>query len=164
MARSTPPLAGDGRVRTDFPGLAAVPSSVLFNLTAKSWSRAAPFRSLPLLGNFELVRYNPNGSLDTSFGDGGIVTTIFPDGSYASDVALQADGKIIAAGTVFVDFNPGESVRYRFCAGALQPGWNPGCHIWEWRPGLNRFSRYRRRCLFGLDPTRRKDCRSRLRQ
>jgi len=36
------------------------------------------------------------------------VTTTFPEGSYASDVALQADGKIIAAGTVFVDFIIGE--------------------------------------------------------
>jgi len=56
-----------------------------------------------------VVRYNSNGSLDTSFGNGGIVTTNFPQGSYAFDVALQPDGKIIAAGTVFVDFNPGES-------------------------------------------------------
>ena len=55
-------------------------------------------------GNFKVVRYNPNGRLDTSFGNGGIVTTNFPQGSYASDVALQADGKIVAAGTVFVDF------------------------------------------------------------
>jgi len=59
-------------------------------------------------GNFQVVRYNSNGSLDRSFGNGGIVTTTFPEGSYAFDVALQPDGKIIAAGTVFVDFNPGE--------------------------------------------------------
>ena len=66
------------------------------------------FPLFTFLGNFELVRYNPNGSLDSSFGNGGIVTTTFPEGSYAFDVALQPDGKIIAAGTVFVDFNPGD--------------------------------------------------------
>ena len=151
-------------MRTDFPGLAAVPSSVVIQPDGKIVVAGGAFPLFTFLGNFEVVRYNPNGSLDTSFGDGGIVTTTFPAGSYAFDVALQADGKIIAAGTVFVDFNPGEYFRYRFCAGALQPGWNPGRHLWQWRPGLNRFCRFRRRCLFGLDPTRRKDCRSRLRQ
>jgi len=65
-------------------------------------------------GDFKVVRYNPNGSLDRSFGSGGIVTTTFPEGSYAFDVALQPDGKIIAAGTVFVNFIPGESSNTDF--------------------------------------------------
>src|SRR5262249_38216271 len=66
------------------------------------------FPLFTFLGNFEIVRYNPNGSLDRSFGAGGIVTTTFPEGSYANAVALQSDGKIVAAGTVFVDFIIGE--------------------------------------------------------
>jgi uncharacterized delta-60 repeat protein len=48
---------------------------------------------------FALVRYNPNGSLDTSFDTDGKVTTDF--GSLydeTHDIAIQADGKIIAAG------------------------------------------------------------------
>jgi uncharacterized delta-60 repeat protein len=47
---------------------------------------------------FAVVRYNTNGSLDTSFGSGGKVIT--PVGSFAvaSSVAIQADGKIVAAG------------------------------------------------------------------
>ena len=153
-----------GRVRTDFPGLAAVPSSVVIQPDGKIVVAGGAFPLFTFLGNFELVRYNPNGSLDRSFGNGGIVTTTFPEGSYASAVALQADGKIIAAGTVFVDFIHWRVFQYRFCPGALQLGWNPGRHLWQWRPGLNRFCRFGRRCLFGLDPTRRKDCRGRLRQ
>jgi uncharacterized delta-60 repeat protein len=50
-------------------------------------------------GDFALVRYNSDGSLDLGFGSGGIVTTDFSgrdDEAYAS--ALQSDGKIIAAG------------------------------------------------------------------
>jgi uncharacterized delta-60 repeat protein len=46
---------------------------------------------------FALVRYNANGTLDSSFGGGdGIVLT----GSYhrASSIALQSDGKIVVAG------------------------------------------------------------------
>ena len=97
-----------GKVRTDFPGLAAVPSSVVIQSDGKIVVAGGAFPLFTFLGNFELVRYNPNGSLDSSFGNGGIVTTTFPEGSYAFDVALQPDGKIIAAGTVFVDFIPGD--------------------------------------------------------
>ena len=153
-----------GKVQTDFPGLAAVASSVVVQPDGKIVVAGGAFPLFTFLGDFKVVRYNSNGSLDTSFGDGGIVTTTFPEGSYAFDVALQTDGKIIAAGTVFVAFQSWRVFRYRFCPGALQPGWNPGRHIWQWRPGFNRFSRFRRRCLFGLDPTRRKDCRGRFRQ
>ena len=97
-----------GKVRTDFPGLAAVPSSVVIQPDGKIVVAGGAFPLFTFLGNFELVRYNPNGSLDRSFGNGGIVTTTFPEGSYANAVALQPDGKIVAAGTVFVDFIPGE--------------------------------------------------------
>jgi uncharacterized delta-60 repeat protein len=103
-----------GRVRTDFPGLAAVPSSVVIQPNGKIVVAGGAFPLFTFLGNFEVVRYNPNGSLDTSFGNGGIVTTNFPEGSYASSVALQADGKIIAAGTVFVDFIIGEASNTDF--------------------------------------------------
>lgn len=52
--------------------------------------------------DFGLARYNGNGSLDTTFGDGGKVITDFFGGSdRLSAVALQQDGKIIAAGTTF---------------------------------------------------------------
>jgi len=97
-----------GRVRTDFPGLAAVPSAVVIQADGKIVVAGGAFPLFTFAGNFQVVRYNSNGSLDRSFGNGGIVTTTFPEGSYAFDVALQPDGKIIAAGTVFVDFNPGE--------------------------------------------------------
>ncbi|MBA3961554.1 MAG: hypothetical protein H0X40_06600 [Chthoniobacterales bacterium] len=103
-----------GRVRTDFPGLAAVPSSVVIQPDGKIVVAGGAFPLFTFAGNFEVVRYNRNGSLDTSFGNGGIVTTNFPGGSYAFDVALQADGKIIAAGTVFVDFVIGESSNTDF--------------------------------------------------
>jgi len=97
-----------GKVRTDFPGLAAVPSSVVIQPDGKIVVAGGAFPLFTFPGDFKVVRYNPNGSLDRSFGSGGIVTTTFPEGSYAFDVALQPDGKIIAAGTVFVDFNPGD--------------------------------------------------------
>lgn len=52
--------------------------------------------------DFALVRYASNGTLDTTFGSSGIVrtntATPFILGSGASSVAIQSDGKIVAAG------------------------------------------------------------------
>ena len=49
--------------------------------------------------DFALVRYNTNGSLDTSFdGDGKVLTPVGPSSDYIYDVVLQPDGKIVAAG------------------------------------------------------------------
>jgi uncharacterized delta-60 repeat protein len=47
-----------------------------------------------------LLRYNPDGSLDATFGTGGTVAVRPPTGSFrnAQGVAVQADGKIIANG------------------------------------------------------------------
>ncbi|MEZ5436540.1 MAG: delta-60 repeat domain-containing protein [Pseudomonadales bacterium] len=59
--------------------------------------------------NFALVRYNEDGSLDSSFGTGGIVTTAMSasdDSSYS--VIQQADGKLVVAGYARV----GSSYRF----------------------------------------------------
>ncbi len=59
-------------------------------------------------GSFLLARYHPDGSLDTTFGpDGtGNVRTIFLDNfSLVFSIALQADGALVAAGTVFTDIS-----------------------------------------------------------
>ena len=49
--------------------------------------------------NFALVRYNANGSLDTGFDTDGKLTTDFGSYEQANSVALQADGKILVAGS-----------------------------------------------------------------
>lgn len=49
---------------------------------------------------FLITRHNLNGSLDNTFGSGGIVTTTFANGSSSANaVALQSDGKIVVAGS-----------------------------------------------------------------
>ena len=65
--------------------------------TARS-SRWAPAGAPALRNDFALARYNPNGSLDTSFSGDGKQTTDFGGDDAASGVALQADGKIVAVG------------------------------------------------------------------
>jgi len=53
----------------------------------------------PLTYGLSVVRYNPDGSLDTTFSNTGQVTTVVPgtQGVQGSAVALQADGKIVVA-------------------------------------------------------------------
>ncbi len=50
--------------------------------------------------DFALVRYNADGSLDTTFdGDGKLTTAIGNDHDYGLSVTLQPDGKILVAGS-----------------------------------------------------------------
>src|SRR5919198_1971008 len=115
-------FGNNGRVTTDFPGLAAVISAVVVQPDGKIVVAGGAFPLFTFLGDFKVARYNPDGSLDTSFGAGGIVTTIFPgDGSYAFALALQSDGKIIAAGTDFVDFHPGDMSDTDFALARYNP-------------------------------------------
>jgi len=59
--------------------------------------------------NGELVRYLPNGTLDTSFGNGGFVQ-VSPSGPSGGSVALQSDGKYIVAEAVYVGAPRGRDV------------------------------------------------------
>lgn len=75
---------------------------------------------------FALMRFNPDGSLDSSFGGGGMVVTDFGrarDG-VSPGVALQPDGKILAAGYNQSDFavtryNPDGSLDNSFGGGGM---------------------------------------------
>ena len=49
-------------------------------------------------GAFALVRYDSDGTLDTSFRSGGTVITRFDDPAAASGLAIQSDGKIVLVG------------------------------------------------------------------
>ena len=112
----------NGKVTTDFPGLAAVISAVMIQPDRKIVVAGGAYPLFTFAGDFKVARYNPDGSLDTSFGAGGIVTTIFPgDGSFAFALALQSDGKIIAAGTDFFDFNPGDMSDTDFALARYNP-------------------------------------------
>jgi uncharacterized delta-60 repeat protein len=55
---------------------------------------------------FALARYQPDGSLDETFGSGGKVITDFGVFAYGFAVALQTDGKILVAGYILDYRNP----------------------------------------------------------
>ena len=61
---------------------------------------AAGWSLVPSTNNqdFALIRYNKNGSLDTTFSGDGRLLTNLGGVDYAYDVALQPDGKIVVAG------------------------------------------------------------------
>ncbi len=57
---------------------------------------AGSYRSSPSTTGGHVIRYQPNGSLDTSFGGSGIVLNS-PGSSYYSSLSIQSNGKIVAA-------------------------------------------------------------------
>jgi uncharacterized delta-60 repeat protein len=108
-----------GTVTTSFgPGFAGASSLAL----APDGRIVAAGRSLSA---FALARYEPDGSLDTGFGVGGKVTTTFDPTPYEvwlGEIALQPDGKIVAAGTSSRTF---ALARYE-TNGSLDPGFGNG--------------------------------------
>ena len=78
---------------------------------------------------FALVRYNGNGSLDATFGSGGNVTASIGTYDYVDGLALQPDGKIVAAGIVSPSGVSGDSdfgvARYN-ADGSLDPTFGSG--------------------------------------
>jgi uncharacterized delta-60 repeat protein len=48
--------------------------------------------------NFALVRFQSNGSVDTSFGSGGVAQTIFANFNFPQSVSIQSDGRIVVTG------------------------------------------------------------------
>ena len=72
--------------------------------------------------DFALVRYNTDGSLDTSFGSGGIVKTSFGDGADgATGVAVQGDGRIVVSGISELDGNGDNTGEDHFALARYNP-------------------------------------------
>lgn len=95
---------GDGKLITDFGG-----SDTAFSVGLQSDGKlvAAGPSHKPDQVAFAVVRYQLDGSLDSSFdGDGMITTHIGSSDESANSVALQRDGKIVVAGYVSDGSNP----------------------------------------------------------
>ena len=60
-------------------------------------------------GEAGVARYNTNGSLDSSFGTGGIVVTSQPDPLGLFGIAVQSNGEIVVGGAGFLSVN---AIRY----------------------------------------------------
>ncbi len=121
-----PSFGSGGLVTTDFGGVRGAAVSAMVR-QADGRILAAGTSALALTTQFALARYNPDGSLDPSFGSGGQVTTDFAGvlGSHASDLVLQADGRLVVAGGATHDF---ALARYN-PDGTLDPSFGSGGRV-----------------------------------
>jgi uncharacterized delta-60 repeat protein len=99
-----PTFGSDGTVLTDF-GSSEAPEAVEIQADGKIVAAGLSGGGADI-ADFALARYNPDGSLDLTFGGDGIVLTDFGALDGANDIAIQADGKIVAAGTTLAGDNP----------------------------------------------------------
>ncbi|MEU9144282.1 calcium-binding protein [Streptomyces sp. NPDC048349] len=122
-----PAFSGDGKVITDVTGyenvtgMAVQPDGKIVTVGDGYFSETSV--------DFVVVRYNTDGSLDTSFGGGdGIVTTDFDvNNDEARAVALQPDGKIVVVGgsTSWGGYGTWATARYH-PDGSLDTGFGDG--------------------------------------
>src|SRR5919106_171896 len=112
-----PTFDGDGKVTTDFESsrdeafaLAIQPDGKI--VTAGTATIFPPGRNGS--DDFGLARYNPDGSVDPTFDGDGKVTTDFGGGDEANGVAIQTDGKIVAAGVLIIPGNPVDFALARY--------------------------------------------------
>jgi uncharacterized delta-60 repeat protein len=86
----------DGKVITDLGGTDDVSTAIGIQLNGKIIAGEA---TLNVNNDFGFVRYNVDGSLDTSFGNGGkLILPLLSWSDYMNALLIQADGKILAAG------------------------------------------------------------------
>ncbi|HEX8087588.1 MAG TPA: delta-60 repeat domain-containing protein [Blastocatellia bacterium] len=80
-----------------------------------------------LSGDFLLMRYNADGSLDSTFGSGGVVTTDFFDtDDSGGGLVLQPDGKIVMAGAAFTGTVVYFALARYNAEGSLDPSFGAG--------------------------------------
>jgi uncharacterized delta-60 repeat protein len=106
-----------GKVTTDFFGFADFANAVAIQGDSKivvAGDAAHSFTS-PTNYDFALARYNADGTLDSTFGSGGKVTTEFSgNDDSAQGLAIQGDGKIVAAGFAVVTAPVGDFALARY--------------------------------------------------
>jgi uncharacterized delta-60 repeat protein len=118
-----PSFGSGGVVTTDFGGRGDVALGVAIQPDGKIVVAGNSSARDVFNVDFALARYNPDGTLDSSFGSGGtILSDLGSNIDAASDVLLQTDGKIVAAGTSNRQFGV---ARYT-AAGALDSGFGSG--------------------------------------
>ena len=112
-----------GFVRTDF-GLTSASIDEARSIAIDPSGRiyVSGYANRGINNDFAVARYNPDGSLDGSFGAGGVAVNSFNGNDQAFAMALQPDGKVLLAGLVSNDFG---IARYT-TGGALDTSFGTG--------------------------------------
>jgi uncharacterized delta-60 repeat protein len=133
---SDPSFGSGGLVTTSFGGNFAGASAIMLQPDGKFIVAGTVDFNPSVVGSgmdFALARYNPNGSLDGTFGIGGkVVFDFFGSFDQANAALLLPDGKIVVAGSASFDsfnrnigfalarFNPNGSIDFGFGSGGKQ--------------------------------------------
>ncbi len=88
----------DGKVTTDFGSLDDAANALALQPDGKFVAAGYSFPNVSAKRAFALARYNPDGSLDPTFGSGGKHTTGFGNHASVQAVVVGDDGSIFAAG------------------------------------------------------------------
>lgn len=113
----------NGRVNTDFAGLEDM--ALDLRLLANGKIIACGYATTNLAQDLALARYNSDGTLDTSFGTNGKVTTDFFGGNdNAASMAIQSNGKIILAGVATNNGNQDFAIARYNSNGSLDPSFS----------------------------------------
>jgi uncharacterized delta-60 repeat protein len=102
-----------GKVQTGFASDTAMASAVAVQQDGKIVA-AGESDVFGTSSEFALARYNTDGTLDASFGSGGKVTTSFGGGGVARALAVQPDGKLVAAGSSTGEGNRSDFALVRY--------------------------------------------------
>ncbi len=118
----------NGAVVTDFGQ-----SSVINRAAVQPDGKIIAVGTVTVGGNsdFAIVRYNTNGTLDTSFGSGGKVTAVAGGDAGGYGIALPGDGTILVSGTggfkfALLSYTTNGAVNTAFGGGSGQAVTNPG--------------------------------------
>ena len=93
-----PSFDGDGKLTTDFGGYIDRARALLLQPDGKLIAVGRAINA-STVGGFALARYNPDGSLDPTFGGGDGLSVQFEPNLQAVAAALQSNGRIVVAGS-----------------------------------------------------------------
>jgi uncharacterized delta-60 repeat protein len=119
-----PSFGAGGKVLTTFqPGSIDSASAVLVQAEGKIVAGGGTRSGAA--SDFALARYLPDGALDPSFGSGGrVITPISIADDHVFDLAVQPDGKLVAAGWSFVGGGPHVALARYDGEGRLDPSFD----------------------------------------
>ena len=117
-------FSGDGIITTPFGSDLAIANAVALQSDGKILVAGSLVTSQ--IGGFFVLRFNPDGSFDTSFDGDGIVVNSVLNSASGSAIAVQTDGKILVAGDAFGDNADYFSVTRLNSNGSLDTGFGTG--------------------------------------